>query len=202
MVTAQIPLHLVRHGESGWNAERRVQGHAAAAPSLTPLGRAQARDAADLLADRAPHARLVVSSDLPRARETALIVALALGLPLRWDAELREQNLGELEGRLRDEPHGAGTVGSTVDELWRSPRLRPAGGESIAELHLRVHRALARLAASAPPAGLIVVTHGGVVRVATMAAPVAAERRPVGNASVTTVAVAAAPAAWMSRRAS
>ncbi|HEY0409349.1 MAG TPA: phosphoglycerate mutase family protein, partial [Candidatus Dormibacteraeota bacterium] len=50
----------MRHGESGWNAERRVQGQSAHAPSLTALGRAQARTAAELLAELAPRARSVV----------------------------------------------------------------------------------------------------------------------------------------------
>jgi len=60
------------------------------------------RAAVELLAELAPRARLVVSSDLPRARETALIVAGGLGLPLRWDPGLREQDLGALEGRTLD----------------------------------------------------------------------------------------------------
>jgi broad specificity phosphatase PhoE len=196
-------LQLVRHGESGWNAERRVQGQSAHAPALTPLGRAQARTAAELLAELAPHARLVVSSDLPRARETALVVALALGLPLRCDPTLRELCLGELEGRRLDDPgEGGGTVAEAVAALWREPWRRPPGGESVGDLHRRIHAALGRLADGAA-AGLIVVTHGGPIRVATAASVTAVRHLPVGNASVTTLAVPAPPAAeWWGRRAS
>ena len=193
--------HLVRHGESGWNAERRVQGQSAHAPALTALGRAQARTAAELLAELAPQARLVVSSDLPRARETALVVALALGLPLRRDPGLREQRLGELEGRRVDDPEGGGTVAEAVAALWREPWRRPPGGESVGDLHRRIHAALGRLAGGAA-AGLIVVTHGGPIRVATAASVAAVRYLPVGNASVTTLAVPAPAAAWWGRRAS
>jgi probable phosphoglycerate mutase len=202
VVTATGALHLVRHGESGWNAERRVQGQSAHAPALTPLGRAQARTAAELLAELAPHARLVMSSDLPRARETALVVALALGLPLRCDPDLREQRLGELEGRGLDEPaEGGGTVAEAVAALWREPWRRPPGGESVGDLHRRIHAALDRLAGA--PAGLIVITHGGPIRVATAASVAAVRHLPVGNASVTTLAVSAPRAAgWWGRRAS
>jgi probable phosphoglycerate mutase len=202
VVTRTSPIHLVRHGESGWNAEHRVQGQSAHAPSLTALGRAQARTAADLLAELAPHARLVVSSDLPRARETALLVAVALELPLRCDPALRELNLGELEGRRLDDPEGGGTVAEAVAALWREPWRRPPGGESVGDLHRRIHAALGRLAGGAA-AGLIVVTHGGPIRVATAASVAAVRHLPVGNASVTTLAVPApAAAGWWGRRAS
>ncbi len=76
-----------------------------------------------------------------------------------------------------------------MDALWRDPYLRPPGGESVAEMYLRVHRALGRLAVSRPAA--IVVTHGGPIRVATatyLPAPgQAMPRVEVGNASITTV---------------
>lgn len=204
MVTRITRLHLVRHGESEWNAARRVQGQSSQAPSLTSLGRAQARTAAWVLAELTPRTRLVVSSDLPRARETALIVALALGLPLRCDPGLREQDLGELEGRgLDDAAPGGGTVEDSVEALWQDHRRRPPGGESVGELHRRIHEALARIAAAEASEELVMVTHGGPIRVATVTAPEAVRRRPVGNASVTTVAVATpAPAGWWERRAS
>jgi probable phosphoglycerate mutase len=202
VVTPTGAIHLVRHGESGWNAERRVQGQSEHAPALTALGRAQARAAAELLAELAPHAGLVVSSDLPRARETALLVAVALGLPLRCDPDLRERSLGELEGRRLDDPEGGGTVAEAVAALWREPWRRPPGGESVGDLHRRIHATLGRLAGGMP-AGLIVITHGGPIRVATAASVAAVRHLPVGNASVTTLAAPAAPVAgWWGRRAS
>lgn len=201
-MTATISVHMVRHGESGWNLARRVQGQSPQAPSLTELGRAQARTAAELLAELAPRARLVLSSDLPRARETALIVAARLGLPLRLDPGLREQDLGELEGRRFDGVLRGGTVEDAVDRLWRDTWRRPRGGESIRDLHHRVREALSQLAAGPSPE-IIVVSHGGPIRVARAASLAAVRRGTVGNASVTTVGIAAAPDhAWRARLAS
>ena len=200
MVNGGTVLHLVRHGESGWNLARRVQGQSVEAPSLTALGRAQARAAVELLAELAPRARLVVSSDLPRARETALIVAGGLGLPLRWDPGLREQDLGALEGRTLDDARGGMTVADTVEGLWTHPDRRPRGGESIRDLHRRVHAALARIAAETAAADLVVVTHGGPIRVARVQSADGLTRLPVANASVTRVTVPAP--AWRAQRAS
>jgi probable phosphoglycerate mutase len=199
VVSGATLVHLVRHGESVWNAARRVQGQSLLAPSLTDLGRAQARTAAELLTELAPRARLVLSSDLARARETALIVAAGMGLPLRCDPGLREQHLGELEGRHFAEEWEGLTVEDTVDGLWLDATRRPPGGESIRDLHRRVHAALARLAAELAAVEVVVVTHGGPIRVASSASAATLSRHPVANASVTTLAVAAA---WRARRAS
>lgn len=174
-------LHLVRHGESEWNVAGRVQGQSASAGSLTATGRAQAARAAALLAGT--RARAIVTSDLRRARDTAVILAETLGLPVQRDPALREQNLGELEGRAFAE----GTVQETIDELWRNPERRPPGGESILEMYERIHATLDRCAGQ----DLILVTHGGPVRVATTTAdprrgqPV--PRVAVGNAAVTSL---------------
>jgi len=200
VVSGATLVHLVRHGESVWNAARRVQGQSALAPSLTELGRAQARTAAELLSELAPRARLVLSSDLARARETALIVAACMGLPLRCDPGLREQHLGELEGRHLAEEREGVTIEDTVDGLWLDAARRPPGGESVRDLHSRVHATLARLAAELAAIEVVVVTHGGPIRVATRASADILGRRPVANASVTTLAIAAP--AWRERRAS
>jgi broad specificity phosphatase PhoE len=200
VVTGATILHLVRHGESGWNAARRVQGQSAEAPSLTAQGRAQARAAVELLSELAPHARLVVSSDIDRARETALIVAAGLGLPLRWDPGLREQDLGELEGMTFDDELDGVRVADIVDGLWTDPDRRPRGGESIRDLHRRVHATLARIAAGISAPEVVAVTHGGPIRVARVPSADGLRRTAVENASVTRVTVAAP--AWHSRRAS
>lgn len=201
MVSTTTVLHLVRHGESGWNAQRRCQGQSVLAPALTGRGRAQARTTAELLAELAPHARLVVSSDIARARETALIIAATLGLPLRFDTGLREQNLGSLEGRRFDGELGGGTVQDAIDELWRDTSIRPPRGESIHDLHARVHATLARLGAGTDAGELIVVTHGGPVRVSAGATcPARLDRRAVENASVTSLRFTVP--AWQARAAS
>jgi probable phosphoglycerate mutase len=97
-VTARRIL-LWRHGRTAWNLQRRFQGQAD--PPLDDVGRAQAREAAALLASFAPVA--IVSSDLRRASETAAPLAALLGLPVTLDPRLRERSLGRWEGLTRGE---------------------------------------------------------------------------------------------------
>jgi probable phosphoglycerate mutase len=183
-------LWLVRHGQSAWNVAGRIQGQSARAGSLTPAGRDQAGVAARQLADLTPGARAVVASDLARTAETAAIIAGRLGLPLEFDRRLREQDLGRLEGTRSVAGDGPpASTGDVIDQFWDDPYLRPPGGETVAELYQRVHSALSWLADDRPGADLIVVTHGGPVRVATadrLPAPgLPLPRAAVGNASIT-----------------
>jgi probable phosphoglycerate mutase len=186
-------LWLVRHGQSEWNLARRIQGQSSQAGSLTPTGREQAEDAAGQLARQAMDAVVIVASDLARTAETAAIIAGRLGLPLEFDPGLREQNLGALEGtssvtadRPADAPGDAAF--DVINQFYDEPYTLPPGGESVAQMYDRVHQTLRRLAAARPGAELIVVTHGGPVRVAAAGnlpppgTPL--PRNPVGNASI------------------
>jgi len=85
-------LLLVRHGETDWNAEGRLQGHTDR--PLNDFGRRQAAALAERLADDDIDA--VYASDLARARETAEILADRLGLAVVTDPDLRERNWGQL----------------------------------------------------------------------------------------------------------
>jgi probable phosphoglycerate mutase len=189
---APAPLWLVRHGQSTWNVAARIQGQSPAAGGLTSGGRDEAARTARQLARQAHGAGSIVASDLPRAAETAGIIANVLGWPVAFDQELREQRLGALEGQQLAAPLASGpaTGQDAVDALWRDPYRRPPGGESVAEMYLRIHRALGRLAVSR--SATVVVTHGGPIRVATatyLPAPGRAmPRAEVANASITTVA--------------
>ena len=183
-------LWLIRHGQSAWNAAGRIQGQSPRAGSLTPAGRDQAELAARQLAGLAPDATVIVASDLARTAETAAIIAGWLGLPLEFDPGLREQDLGTLEGTtLVTSDRPADGTGDIIGQFWHDPYRRPPGGESVAAMYDRVHRTLRRLAAGRPGAELIVVTHGGPVRVATAASlPPSGTpllRTAVGNASIT-----------------
>jgi probable phosphoglycerate mutase len=170
MLSARIVL--VRHGQSTWNAEGRLQGQAD--PPLSTLGR---REAARLRAVLGSFpAERVVTSDLRRARETAA----ALGHPeAAPDPAWREIDVGEWAGRLLDDlPAGQ-------EPAWRGGDLLPPGGERWEELEARVADALDELAARG--GDWLVVTHGGVIRAAVAQVSGADAQRIAGpgNASVT-----------------
>jgi len=158
-------LTLVRHGETDWNRDRRIQGSTDI--PLNETGRAQARDAALMLRAQldlpaAAVAPVVVSSDLSRARETAQIIADELELPApRAYADLRERAYGDAEGvdaaefisRWGDW-HTAEVPGA---EPW--PHLRERGLRALAAVVRDARRATAPAAAS-----VVVVTHGALIR--------------------------------------
>jgi probable phosphoglycerate mutase len=136
-------LLLVRHGETDWNAEGRLQGHSDR--PLNARGREQARALAERLAGDEIDA--VYASDLARARETAEIVGARLGLPVVVDADLREKDWGTWEGLTPTEREQVEFEGETT-EAHRERTLRAI--RSITEQH---------------PAGrVVVVTHGGSLR--------------------------------------
>lgn len=153
-------LHLVRHGQSTWNVEGRLQGQTAH-PELTDLGRTQAQAAADLLAERVTGSVAIVSSDLVRARQTADVIARTLGATVVDDPDLREQAVGDLEGQLTSaleatpEPEGGRHI---AEVQW-------GGGESLEDVHLRLAAPIAR-ALGATHDHVIWVTHGITTSVA------------------------------------
>jgi probable phosphoglycerate mutase len=169
---------LLRHGQSEWNAEGRWQGQAD--PVLTELGRHQALHATRGLGT----VDAIVSSDLQRAAETAVIISEALGIgPVVVDPDLRERHAGEWQGLTRAEIEqawpgylgppppieGSGgdgaagqTAGTPASELGRAER-RPPGWEADDALVTRALRALVRIHQLAPEGEVLVVTHGGLV---------------------------------------
>lgn len=141
-------LLLARHGESDWNALRRVQGHTDR--PLTARGHEQARALAEELDGEELDA--VYASDLARALDTARAVADRRGLGVLPLPELREKHFGSWEGLTDDE----------VNERHPEARLGHWGdGETPEELSARIFAALGRIAAAHPGGRVLVVTHGG-----------------------------------------
>ena len=154
-MAAPMTLLLVRHGQSEWNAEGRMQGQTAHVP-LTALGHSQAELAARELAALRPG--VLLSSDLLRAVQTAEHCARATGLPFTTTPALREQGYGVLEGRPSHE------LWDVVD--WTDAHWSAEGGESLAELHARVAAFLRHLCAEPPADVVALVTHGDTIRAA------------------------------------
>ena len=184
-------VFLVRHGESEWNAARRVQGQTADVP-LTELGIRQAREAAGQLGP----IDAIWTSDLLRARQTADIIGARRGLRPRLCPELREQGLGALEGRGFDE---AMSLAASFD--WTDPDTRIPGGESLRDVYQRLESVLRPLREE-DGLRLAIVSHGDTIRVAmAVLAGRAVEQVQTGritNGSVTTLhlgATLAQPAA-------
>jgi glucosyl-3-phosphoglycerate phosphatase len=152
-------LVLVRHGESVWNAEGRIQGQRCA--GLSPEGHEQAVEVAGALARRYP-AATVTTSDLQRAAETAAPIAAELGVPARPDERLRERHFGAWEGRLRDEVRAEEP--DRWARWWRDDVIAEVGGESTVALTTRALQVLQELLGSTPDgAATIAVSHGGTI---------------------------------------
>lgn len=137
-------LLLVRHGETDWNADGRLQGHTDR--PLNDYGRRQAQQLGEELDGEELEA--IYSSDLARARETAEIVGERLGLPTVLDPDLREKDWGTWEGLTAVERDRVEFV-----------------GESTESHQERMLRALRRISERHPGDGhVLVVTHGGSMR--------------------------------------
>jgi probable phosphoglycerate mutase len=149
-------IYLVRHGQTEFNRERRIQGHVDS--PLTELGVRQAKAVGRLLADliREPEGWRIVSSPLGRAHATAELVSAKLGgLPVELDDRLKEMSWGAYDGRLRaeleaQEPETFGRTGWAFD----------AGtGESYEAVSERVGAWLASLPPE-PQRRIVAVAHG------------------------------------------
>jgi 2,3-bisphosphoglycerate-dependent phosphoglycerate mutase len=157
----------VRHGETAWNVDARIQGQLDI--GLNDTGRWQAKRVSEALATEEISA--VYSSDLGRAQETAQSIAEAAGIAVVPEEGLRERSFGMFEGKTFDEirqtwPDHAHNWRKRIPE-WEPPE----GGESLLQLRERVTRTIQSLAARHTGEQIVVVAHGGVLdtlyRVAT-----------------------------------
>jgi broad specificity phosphatase PhoE len=149
-----------RHGQTEWNATKRVQGHSDVA--LNAVGSAQAATAAAALA--ALHPDVIVSSDLRRAADTAAALAAATDLPVHRDPRLRERYFGAWQGMSAAE---IALAYPTENARWR--RGEPDLGhdiETIDDLAKRVAAGVQDAMAMAGDGTVVVVTHGGSAKYA------------------------------------
>ena len=170
-----LQVYLVRHGETQWNAERRIQGQSDS--PLTEKGVQQAWQVAERA--RTLGITHVITSDLGRTQQTARIIADACGCDVMLEPRLRELDMGVLEKRHID------TL-TEAEEGWRRTLVngtedgRIPEGESMQELSVRMHAALAeclKLPAGSRP---LLVSHGialGCLVSTILGLPAYAERR-------------------------
>lgn len=161
-------LVMLRHGQTEWNATNRMQGQLD--PELSELGRDQAVAVAEVLAKR--HPLLVVSSDLRRAYDTAVVLTERTGSPLVVDERLRETHLGDWQGMTHVE---VDDVAPGARIAWRNDATwAPPGGESRVDVARRSVLLIAELVDSQPDWGTdepekpaVLVAHGGLIAALT-----------------------------------
>lgn len=149
----------VRHGETAWNVDTRIQGQTDI--GLNDTGRWQAQRVGEALAGEAIDA--IYSSDLSRAHQTAQAIATHSEVPVIAERGLRERCFGMFEGRTFDEIHQAWPEEALS---WRKripDWAPPEGGESLLALRARVSGAVQAMAARHPGQQIVMVAHGGVL---------------------------------------
>jgi len=149
---------LVRHGETEWNAGKRIQGQIDI--PLSMLGHAQARATAQVLRDEGLAA--LYSSDLLRARQTAEAVAHVARLPVSIDPGMRERHYGLFQGLSYGECE-ARYPAEYARHKARDVRFVPAGGESLLDFAGRLAEAFDAIVRRHAGESVAIFTHGGVL---------------------------------------
>lgn len=173
----------IRHGETAWNVDTRIQGHLDI--PLNATGRWQAARMAEALIDEGISA--VYSSDLSRALQTAEALGGALGLSVVSDVRLRERAFGVFEGLTFAEVESRWPIEA---RRWaqREPDFAPDGGESLNTVFARCVDAATRLAEVHAGQAIAIVAHGGVMdclyRAATCLDLQTKRSWTLGNASI------------------
>ena len=178
-------LVLVRHGSTAHSSERRFSGRNDL--DLTDEGRAQAR----ALADRAAawNATAIVSSPLPRAVQTAEVIAKSTGLPVSTDDDFAEVDFGAWEGLTFAEARSSHP--QELADWLADPEVAPPGGESFADVARRVRRGRDTVMRTNPDRTVVVVSHvtpiKTLLRTALDAPPISMFRIHLDTASVSIV---------------
>jgi len=144
----------VRHGETDWNKEKRLQGWQGV--PLNEEGRAQATATAAQLKDR--NIDLIISSDLQRAHQTAGIIGKTLNTEVVTDPGLRERSYGTFEGKI---------VSEITEEEWsrlRTHNYNPEQGESLQEMETRIHKTIVGHTKSHRHKNVVIVSHGSALQ--------------------------------------
>ena len=176
---------LVRHGETDWNAERRLQGHTDI--GLNARGLAQAEQMARAIKRINLAFDVLYTSDLQRAAKTATAIEQLFATSAITNAELRERHLGALQGLTTDE------APQLEPDLWKSHLSRNIteelrGGESIQQFADRINAALEKIREKYLGKTVLLVSHGGALdmmyRIASNQALDAEKAVAVPNASL------------------
>lgn len=177
---------IVRHGETDWNAQRRIQGQTDI--PLNDNGRQQAVATAQGLVGQ--NFSAIYSSDLQRAHDTAAAAAERLNLPVQTEPGLRERHYGEFQGLTQDE------IKARADYeryITRDTSFSFGNGESLAGFAERIKNTLNTLAQQHVGESILIFAHGGVLdviyRIATHRPLETARDFPIPNAALNWVEI-------------
>ncbi|GBC93422.1 Phosphoserine phosphatase 1 [bacterium HR15] len=157
-----LRLYLVRHGQTAWNHTGRIQGHSDV--PLDEIGQQQAQRVASWLGERVHAPLAIYTSDLKRCLQTAETIATRLNAPIHPTTALRERHWGAWEGLTREEvieryPEHHFTY------LYDPLAGTPPEGEPMNAFWDRVQQFASQLYAQHPEGELVVVGHGGSLRI-------------------------------------
>ncbi|XP_060194114.1 phosphoglycerate mutase-like protein 4 [Lycium barbarum] len=174
---------VVRHGETEWNADGRIQGHLDV--ELNDIGRQQAMAVAARLS-KETRISAIYSSDLKRAHETAETIARSCGdLEVIKDPDLRERHLGDLQGISLREAAKSQPMAYKAFLSDRNDQEIPGGGESLDQLYQRCTSCVQRIAKKHRGERVVVVAHGGAIRALhSRASPHRRSKSKIWNTSV------------------
>jgi probable phosphoglycerate mutase len=152
---------LIRHGETPWNIERRIQGHTDI--GLNNAGVDQAQAAAKWLSTNHREISQIYSSDLSRAWLTATLIGDALKISPIPDSHLRERRYGNFEGLTYQQAQDQFPAEYVSFETRIPDYAIPGGGESLNDLFTRITQSLQKIMGAHPGETLAIVCHGGVL---------------------------------------
>ncbi|OFE11246.1 hypothetical protein PHACT_15540 [Pseudohongiella acticola] len=158
-MSAPRRIHLIRHGETNWNKERRAQGQQESV--LTEAGKAQALALPAILS--ALNIDEIYCSSSVRTRETAAIAFANHGLPIMYCDHLREIHMGPWEGRLYEDLRQ--DFPEQYDAFWNKPdTFVLKGAETFAQVQQRAMTRLNRILAESQSQNIAIVSHGLLIK--------------------------------------
>lgn len=168
LFASEVTFLLVRHGETDWNVERRVQGQTN--NPLNKRGVAQAQAVTEKLIKEHPDIAAIYSSDLSRAYDTGVELSKRLGIPIRKCVSLREINTGVSEGMTVAEKEALyGSKHRELNEKYPDRKIRwdyssVPGEETLNQLVCRIKQQLVAIAKSEPNGTVAIFSHGKAIR--------------------------------------
>lgn len=154
-----LTLYITRHGETVWNTEKRMQGWLDS--SLTENGIRNAASLSERL--KGIEFEAIYSSPSGRTAATSGLLKRNRQIPVIYDDNLREMNLGDWEGQTLDSIRDTHPL--EIDHFWNAPqRFKPVGGETFSDVRIRALNALERIKADYQAGNILIVSHSVMIK--------------------------------------